>query len=56
MHLNCQSRVDEAIEILEYLVSIKEKNLGTMNTEVDDEKKFKRNFFTNNFENKLVMV
>lgn len=31
-------RVDEAIEILEYVVGMREEKLGTANPDVDDEK------------------
>lgn len=32
-------RLDEAIEILEYIVGVREEKLGTANPDVDDEKK-----------------
>lgn len=32
-------RLDEAIEILEYVVGIREEKLGTANPDVDDEKR-----------------
>jgi len=32
-------RLDDAIQILEYVVSTREEKLGTANPEVDDEKK-----------------
>ena len=33
------TRLDEAIEILEYVVGIREETLGTANPDVDDEKR-----------------
>ena len=35
--MNC--RVDDAIEILEYVVGMREEKLGTANPDVDDEKR-----------------
>ena len=35
----CSCRLDEAIEILEYVVGIREEKLGTANPDVDDEKR-----------------
>lgn len=32
-------RLDEAIQILEYVVSVREEKLGTANPDVDDEKR-----------------
>lgn len=38
-YFNCSFRLDEAIEILEYVVGIREEKLGTANPVVDDEKR-----------------
>lgn len=35
----CVARLDEAIEILEYVVEMREEKLGTANPDVDDEKR-----------------
>ena len=35
----CVTRLDEAIEILEYVVEMREEKLGTANPDVDDEKR-----------------
>ena len=35
----CCCRVEDAIEILEYILKVREEKLGTANPDVDDEKK-----------------
>lgn len=35
----CSYRVEDAIEILEYILKVREEKLGTANPDVDDEKK-----------------
>lgn len=37
--VNALYRVDDAIEILEFIVGMREEKLGTANPDVDDEKK-----------------
>lgn len=37
--INCVCRTDDAIEILEFVVGMREEKLGTANPDVDDEKR-----------------
>lgn len=39
MEFLCSYRVEDAIEILEYILKVREEQLGTANPDVDDEKK-----------------
>lgn len=39
MEFLCPYRVEDAIEILEYILKVREEKLGTANPDVDDEKR-----------------